>query len=1417
MNSFVPQIAISSPRRPALLVLLLGLTLLLVPATASAAAPTCSGQVGDQPPGTDGRYVVEAGEATYASISCSDPDDGDTVTITVLEEPGHGNLTNVQSTPGRFVFASATYTSSPADYRGPDQFTIRATDGAESVDVEILITVVEPVDDPPSCFADVGSYDSSDPGRYDVEAGQREAGSISCFDDEGAALTFAVQDPPDHGTLSDLRTGFGSSSRSFDYTGASDYRGPDAFTLRVSDGANPVEVEVRLDVVDFVDDPPSCFAGVGNQPPGGDGRYEVEAGEQESGYVYCTDDEGEDLAFSVADQPDHGTLSELSGVPGGGSAYRTFTYTAAPDYTGPDEFTLRATDGTNPVDVTLRVTVVPFENDAPSCGASVGGGSPGADGRYEAEAGEAESGSIYCFDEEGGELEFSVLDGPDHGDLSELGEPGFPGPGSQDYRTFTYTSSPADYRGPDQFTLRVTDDTVTTDVVVRLEVVDPRNDRPTCFAYLSSGSFPGPGGPGAGGRYETEAGDSEFGSIYCSDEESEDLTFSVADPPDHGTLSDLSDGNSPGPGDTASFTYTAAAAYEGPDSFVLRASDGENSVDVEVLVTVTPQRNDAPVCFDYFEGARDEDGDGRGEVEAGEQHFGSLYCTDDEGDTIAFSVQDGPDHGTLSEIRTDEGGDGTGFASFDYTPDMAYRGSDTFTIRATDAVNNTDVEFPVEVIDPVNDAPECDGYLGASYGDDDRYSIEAGDATGGYLECFDDERADLTYSVQDAPAHGTLSALDEDDDFGVGFTYTPAGDYTGPDSFTLRAGDGANNTDETFDVTVTPARNDPPQCFDTSRSVRQPNSIAIAPNCRDDERQPLSYTITDQPDNGTLTGKGTGGGFTYQPDAGYTGQDSFSYKASDGTSESGVASASIDVLSADQLVLSPAQDTPEVGSTHTVLASVRGPGGEPLPGRQVRWRIPTSDAGPGITGLADANPSGQVQIAFSRTAEGTDTVEAYVDEDRDGTRDPGEAQESATAYWRSERDVDPPQAGTPTRPDGQPLDVAVTTQIDPGNPDERYFQVSRSETSAAGVEPCPGGGPDSRAMNLPVTVPIDPGAGAVVKAGSVSMFLVAPGTGDAATPLDPPGVLTPEDVSGGNYRFVLDCVRTGDLYVRYTLEEGGSEQTFTVPVGGLTLIDPQGIVYDKALFDQRKSLGDTDDQARAAAAITGATATLQRKVGDAFQTVLSGDPGISPHVNPQTTGADGKFQWDVSAGTYRVVVAKEGFVTVTSPGYDIPPPKLDAHIAMERPAPADGDGDGVPDTTDNCPGVANPGQVNTDRGNDGGDACDADDDNDGRADASDACPLTPAQTANGCPATSPPPPPPPPPPPSCKSLEGKARAKCELAERIESKCGSASPKKKKVCTKRVKALAKCKKLQGKKKKACTRKAKRIGKKKAKKA
>jgi hypothetical protein len=251
----------------------------------------------------------------------------------------------------------------------------------------------------------------------------------------------------------------------------------------------------------------------------------------------------------------------------------------------------------------------------------------------------------------------------------------------------------------------------------------------------------------------------------------------------------------------------------------------------------------------------------------------------------------------------------------------------------------------------------------------------------------------------------------------------------------------------------------------------------------------------------------------------------------------------------------------------------------------------------------------------------------------------------------------PSHGSPPNTPGGQP--VIVNEQTDPET-GQAWFSIPASQAAQF-----PGG-----CVPLPLSVPIDAGGG-VVSAVQLVLNQVN-GTRVTKTMTDPP----PAD---GVWNATIDCVKTGELFVEYTLTEGSDAQRFLIPIGGLVLIDPQGVVYDKAVYDAAVAGGASAAAARAQAAIPGATVRLQRKAGDAFTNVLSGDPGILPKVNPQITQADGLYQWDVSAGDYRVVVSKAGYDTVTSPVVSIPPPVLDLHIAMNRTGtqpPGNGGGGG---------------------------------------------------------------------------------------------------------------------------------------------
>ena len=68
-------------------------------------------------------------------------------------------------------------------------------------------------------------------------------------------------------------------------------------------------------------------------------------------------------------------------------------------------------------------------------------------------------------------------------------------------------------------------------------------------------------------------------------------------------------------------------------------------------------------------------------------------------------------------------------------------------------------------------------------------------------------------------------------------------------------------------------------------------TLQMLPQCRDPEGEPITVTITQPPAHGTFDPVN----WRYTSVPGYSGQDTFSYQASDGQSTSNVATATISV------------------------------------------------------------------------------------------------------------------------------------------------------------------------------------------------------------------------------------------------------------------------------------------------------------------------------------------------------------------------------------------------------------------------------------------------------------------------------------------------------------------------------------------
>jgi hypothetical protein len=140
----------------------------------------------------------------------------------------------------------------------------------------------------------------------------------------------------------------------------------------------------------------------------------------------------------------------------------------------------------------------------------------------------------------------------------------------------------------------------------------------------------------------------------------------------------------------------------------------------------------------------------------------------------------------------------------------------------------------------------------------------------------------LTIASVTSPSNGTLT------DNGDGtWTYAPAANYFGADAFTYEISDGNGGTaTATVNVTVTPV-NDAPTAGDDALVTDQDVALVISAadllgNDSDIDGDSLSVTGFSDPANGAITDNGDGT-WTYTPDAGFFGTDTFDYTVSDGT------------------------------------------------------------------------------------------------------------------------------------------------------------------------------------------------------------------------------------------------------------------------------------------------------------------------------------------------------------------------------------------------------------------------------------------------------------------------------------------------------------------------------------------------------
>ena len=166
-------------------------------------------------------------------------------------------------------------------------------------------------------------------------------------------------------------------------------------------------------------------------------------------------------------------------------------------------------------------------------------------------------------------------------------------------------------------------------------------------------------------------------------------------------------------------------------------------------------------------------------------------------------------------------------ARFTYTPAANFNGA-TLHLQGQRRDAELNIATVALTITPVNDAPVAvnDAYTTA---EDTPLTI----AGPGVLANDSDLDGDpLSALLVTGPAHGTLS-LNADG----AFTYTPAANFNGADTFTYRANDGALNSNiATVALTITPV-NDAPVAVNDAYTTAEDTALTIAAPRGPGERQ----------------------------------------------------------------------------------------------------------------------------------------------------------------------------------------------------------------------------------------------------------------------------------------------------------------------------------------------------------------------------------------------------------------------------------------------------------------------------------------------------------------------------------------------------------------------------------------------------
>ena len=885
--------------------------------TASASE---SVDVNRAPVADDDEYTVD--EDTVLTVSLpgvlsndSDPD-GDALEVLPVTDGVAGDLT--VGTDGSVTFDPAgAFESLAVGESTTVAFEYTASDSGGLTSVATVEITITGVNDPVEANPD--SYTVDEDETLTVPA----VGVLGNDSDPDAGDTLTVAAFDTASTAGGVV--FVASDGALTYTPPPEFAGTDTFTYTVSDGNGSTAIETVTITVNPVNDPPDAVDD--SYTTDEDTALVVPAG---SGLASNdTDPEGDGLEVQSVDTV--GLAGSVSVDPDG-----SFVYTPQPDFFGTTSFSYTITDGNGGTDTATATVTVNDVNDPPVA----------TDNAYVTDEDITVAGNVVTdgtpdSDPDGGLVPgATVVTDVSNGTLT-LSPDG----------SFTYTPD-ADFNGSDSFTYTVTDDDGDVSKAATVTIgVSPVNDPPVAsddgyfteedtpllvpapgvsandtdpdldplstvllsdvsngslvlnadgsLTYTPNADFVGidtfsyrssdPGGlsdtatvtitvsdvndlpVATDNAYVTGEDSAVSGNVVVDGSPDSDLDGTLL--PAATVVSDVSDGTltlSP----DGSFTYTPDADFNGSDSFTYTVTDDDGGVSNLATVTITVDpAPDAPTATD------------------------DSYVTNE--DTALVIVAPGiltndvdPDGDTLGVSAVDTSGlEGSlswaADGSVTFTPTADFTGTTSFDYTISDGNGGTDTAVVTIVVDPENDPPVANDDV-SSVAEDTSVDIDVA----GNDSDPDGNLDPTTVTVMSGPAFGSTSTAADGT-----VTYTPDGNYNGPDSFTYRICDSDALCDVavvTLEVTSEP---DGPTANDDVASTDEdtPVTTNVVGNDSDPDGDldPASLRIVSGPATGTAMV--TGSSIEYTPASNDASDVVITYEICDLTARCDTANLSITV------------------------------------------------------------------------------------------------------------------------------------------------------------------------------------------------------------------------------------------------------------------------------------------------------------------------------------------------------------------------------------------------------------------------------------------------------------------------------------------------------------------------------------------